>query len=151
MGGTAKNFQNFDFRVRGIAVSLGAILNILTKFGHPTPPMLPQGGHYLIWACCQKYRFLAQNGSKIEIFGEVIFFSKIGPKYREEENLMSQPPRWRFPVGTEGQGEWRSHSESIRDSMKLEDLPISVSRVCIQCFGRPIFIGCSGALKTYRK
>ena len=46
---------------------------------------------------------------------------------REEENLMYQPPRWRFPVGTEVQGVWRSHSESIHDSLKMEDLPNSVS------------------------
>ena len=68
-GGPAKNFQNFDFRVRGIAVSLGAIPSILTKFGHPTPPMLPQGGSLPYLGMLPKIPvFGPKNGPKIEIF-----------------------------------------------------------------------------------
>ena len=68
-GGPAKNFQNFDFRVRGIAVSLGTIQRILTKFGHPTPPMLPQGGSLPYLGMLPKIPvFGPKNGPKIEIF-----------------------------------------------------------------------------------
>ena len=43
-GGPAKIFQIFDFRVRGIGVTLGWFLNIWNQFGPHTPIGAPRAG-----------------------------------------------------------------------------------------------------------